>query len=137
MFGRKKQAQVSSGGLPPDTAERMTEFGQVEFSPMDSTLDSGYVWQQLQAPFLAPAQADSDAFITDLAAAVLPEGGWAAYGAHRTIASLLSPETRHPDYDRIRSVALRFLRSNGVSIDHLNDYEQSFWRENDGRLDPW
>lgn len=136
MFGRKNRS-VELGGLPIDTVERMAAFGAFEFSPMDSTLDGGYVWENLQAPYLALAQADPDKFIADLGSHVVPAGGWSAYGAHRTIASLLSPETQHPVYDQILGTALRFLRSEGVSADRLNDYEHRFWRANDGQADPW
>lgn len=116
--------------LPSDTAERMSDFGKFEFDPTTFSRDGSYVWQHLQAPYLTAAQSDPTTFIADLTAAVLPKGGWAAYGAHRTIASLIGPETRHPDYDRLLGAALLFLHSKTVSWHRLNTYEQRFWQQN-------
>lgn len=134
MFGKRKRARQSHR-LPSDTVDRMSQFGQFEFAPMDSSLDGDYVWEQLQAPFL-PHTEDPDRFVTDLASVVLPVGGWSAYGAHRTIASLLSPTTQHPAYDRIRVVALHFLRDEGFGAESLNDYERQFWQRTEGSVYP-
>lgn len=65
---------------------------------------------------------DESAFISSLAEVAVPAGGWAAYGAHKTIASLIGPDVQHPDYDQIRRTALQFLQSEGYDRNHLNDY---------------
>lgn len=120
VWGRKR----TSSGFPADTAERMAEFGQFEFSPMDSNLNSDHAWSHLQSPYLLALQQDPTDFISTLADLVLQSGGWSAYGAHKTIASLVGPGTTDPDYAEIVDSALTFLRSEGISVDHLNDYEQ-------------
>ncbi len=132
MFGRKKQ---QANALPADTVSRMEEFGQFEMNPMDSPLDGLYVWEHLQKPY-QERSGEQGGLISALAAVVVPSGGWAAYGAHRTIASLIGPELSHPDYDEIRRVALRFLRLEGYGPDHLNDYELRFWLDDTGKPYP-
>jgi len=66
---------------------------------------------------------DESAFISSLAEVAVPAGGWAAYGAHKTIASLIGPDVQHP---RLRPDpwhgASVFLQSEGFDRNPLNDY---------------
>ncbi|ODU06302.1 MAG: hypothetical protein ABS81_05085 [Pseudonocardia sp. SCN 72-86] len=114
----------------------MAEFGHFEFSPMDSMLDGSYVWQHLQAPYLEAKNSDEEKFIIDIAAVAVQAGGWAAYGAHRTVASLVGPGTDHPDYIRTVMTALYFLRDEGYGSDRLNDFEQAIWWQVEGDAFP-
>lgn len=135
LFGRRTAPVPPT--LPTDTAERMVMFGQFAFDPSRCNLDGEYVWRHLQSPYLELATADPAEFVSRLAAHVLPIGGWATYGAHRTVANLIGPETGHTDHDRIRDAALRFLRAEAVPYDRLDQYEQNFWDRHGGGPQEW
>lgn len=115
----------------------MDEVGRFECDPQGSGIDANRVWAELQAPLLAFAQADPRRFVTELANVVVPAGGWPAYGAHRTIANLLGGDYKHQAYDAILTVALDFLRANGVPNSRLSGYEWQFWLNTRGCTEPW
>ncbi|MCM2422180.1 hypothetical protein [Streptomyces sp. RKAG293] len=125
----------SSTDFPPDVASRMEQFGRFEFDPTGSGIDASYVWNELQAPFLAFAQSDPDRFAEELAEAVLPAGGFALFGASRTIWSLAGSDCRSPSYDGVRMAALEFFRSNGITTSRISPDDYRFWREH--RDEPW
>src|SRR3954470_11758054 len=89
----------SAGRLPGNVVPRMERFGRFEFDPLNSDLDATVVWSELQAPFLDFAQAEPDRFTSALVAEVLPAGGFALYGAARTVWNLLGSDFRPPAYD--------------------------------------
>jgi len=124
-----------SNRLPADIVAKMETFGQFEFDPAGSQVDPGYVWTQLVAPLLPAAQADSAGFLRELAAAVLPAGGWAVYGGSRLVKELLSGDLDDPSYHAMMSAALDFLRELGVPNLRLNGYEWQFWTEHKGRTE--
>lgn len=123
--------------LPADIVSMMETFGRFEFDPQESGIDAAYVWDSLQAPLLPLTQTDPDAFVTSLAEAVIPVGGWAAYGAARTVMNLLDGKLDHPSYHAILQASLQFLRDNGVPNNRLNGYEWQFWLDHEGRTEPW
>ena len=83
------------------------------------------------------ARADPDAFVTSLAAAVLPVGGWAVYGAAHTGYNLLETGFDHPEFDRLQSASLQFLRERGVPKSRVTGDEWQFWLSHQGKTEPW
>ncbi|MFE6486446.1 hypothetical protein ACFVGN_26425 [Streptomyces sp. NPDC057757] len=124
-----------SSGLPADMASRMERFGRFEFDPANSGIDASYVWSELQAPFVEFAGSDPEGFADELAEAVGPAGGFALFGAARTIWSLVGSDFRSPSYDGVRMAALEYFRSNGVPSSRLSSDDLRFWREQ--RDEPW
>jgi len=114
----------------------MERFGRFEFDPLNSDLDATVVWSELQAPFLDFAQAEPDRFTSALVAEVLPAGGFALYGAARTVWNLLGSDFRHPAYDTVRMAGLEFFRANGVPKNRLTANDWSFWQRHRGE-EPW
>lgn len=121
--------------LPADVVLRMERFGRFEFDPMGTDFDAASIWTDLQAPLLEFAQSDPERFTVLLAEAVLPQGGFALFGASRTIWNLIGSDYRHPAYDTVRMAALEFFRANGVPNSRLAANDLRFWQEN--RDEPW
>ncbi|WP_405933366.1 hypothetical protein [Streptomyces sp. NBC_00827] len=113
----------------------MEEFGRFEFDPTGSTIDASCVWSELQAPLLDFARYDPEEFAAELADSVSPVGGFALFGAARTIWNLVGSDFRSPAYDSVRTAALEFLRSNGVPAGRISAHDMNFWREQ--RNEPW
>lgn len=113
--------------LPSDVVSLMHRFGRHEIDPMNSPREPGSVWRDLVQPLHPAAQADPAAFVTALAERVLPVGGWAVYGAMRTVTELLPSDFRHPARDALFDAALSFLRTRGVPPNMLNGYEWRHW----------
>ncbi|MET9223364.1 hypothetical protein ACIOC1_05935 [Streptomyces sp. NPDC088197] len=115
----------------------MERFGRFEFDATGIEFGADLVWSELQAPFLEFAQSDSDRFTTQLAAAVIPAGGFALFGAARTVWNLLGPDFAHPCYDALRMDALEFFRARGVPGNRLSAGDREFWRLHRGPDEPW
>jgi tetratricopeptide (TPR) repeat protein len=127
--------------LPNDIVRKMERFGQYEFNSQTSGVDPAEMGQLL-GDLYPVASADPDGFMVALAEAVLPVGGWAVYGASRTIWELLSPSAspsirQHPSYNAIMNDALEFLRTKGRSFMMLRPYEQDHWVASGGTRDTW
>ncbi len=90
-------------------------------------------------PMLFPlAQADPEMFLTELAQAVLPVGGWAVYGAEHVARSLLGSSIfQHSSYIALMDASLSFLRASGVPPARLNGYEWNSWVDSGGTIDTW
>ncbi|MFJ3305055.1 hypothetical protein ACIPSA_18410 [Streptomyces sp. NPDC086549] len=121
--------------FPPDVASRMEQFGRFEFDPSEVSIDASRVWSELQAPFLDFARSDPEEFAAELADAVSSAGGFALFGAARTIWNLVGSDFRSPAYDRVRMAALEFLRSHGVPAGRISAHDMRFWQEQ--RDEPW
>ncbi|MFF0204854.1 hypothetical protein [Streptomyces sp. NPDC005017] len=121
--------------LPADVVARMERFGRFEFDPVGTDIDASDVWAELQAPFLPFAQSDPEGFARALADAVLPAGGFALFGAARTVWNLVGSDFGSPAYDAVRMAALEFFRANGVPSGRLSADDWRFWQEN--RSEPW
>lgn len=135
--GRGRQPH---GALPSDIVPLMEMFGCSEFDARGTGVARGVDTSRkgtLEADLYFVAQADPDAFVTALATAILPVGGWAAYGASRLIASLLGHEYSHPASDEIREEALQWLRDNGVPPMKIAEVDWVFWNEHGGKTEPW
>lgn len=116
--------------LPSDIVRRMELYGQFEFSPQDSAPDvPGKINNLIYQPLYSIATADPDRFISELAAAVLPVGGWAVYGGQRCVRDLIAGGSRHPDYFAMVDAAVAFLRSQGYGQMRLAPVELEAWHE--------
>ncbi|MEU5094708.1 hypothetical protein [Streptomyces sp. NPDC020996] len=121
--------------LPGDVVSLMERFGRFEFDPVGTDIDASDVWGELQAPFLPFAQSDPHGFARALADAVLPAGGFALFGAARTVWNLVGSDFSSPAYGAVRMAALEFFRANGVPSNRLSAADWRFWQEN--RSEPW
>lgn len=135
LFGRGPKRPE----LPSDIVSIMERYGRYEFNPQTGAF-SPQLEGQLMGDLYPFASADPDRFLTALADAVLPVGGWAVYGASRLNWELLSssPEGRqHPLYKAILSAALEFLGTQGVSIGMLRGYEREHLLATGGTMNTW
>ena len=125
--------------LPGNIVSIMERYGRHEFNPQTGAF-SLEAEGQLMGDLYPFASGDPDGFLTALAHAVLPVGGWVVYGASRLNWELLSssPEGRqHPLYKAILSAALEFLGTQGVSIGMLRGYEREHLLASGGTMGTW
>lgn len=137
IFGGRQKPHM----LPNDIVSKMERFGQYEFNSQTSGVDPAEMGQLL-GDLYPVASADPDGFMVALAEVVLPVGGWAIYGASRTIWELLSSSNsasirQHSSYKAIMNAALEFLRTKGRSFMMLRPYEQDHWMASGGTRDTW
>lgn len=137
-FFRKRQKQP---GLPDDIIGMMERFGRFEFDPQGNGDDAGIIgqqWAELVFPF---SQANPEGFVADLAAAILPVGGWAVYGASCTLWECFSSNNENirqqPSYNAIMNAAIEFLRANHVPQMMVKPYQWQHWLQNGGTRDTW
>jgi hypothetical protein len=126
LFGNQKKV---TSLLPSDIIRKMELYGKFEF---DSRLVDGAVAAMVgqMLPELYPkATANPDSFISELATAVLPRGGWAVYGGERLVRDLIGSDSRHPDFLKMLDAAILFLRSKDYGPGHIAPYEMDIWRE--------
>lgn len=136
--GRGRQP---GGLLPPDIISLMEKYARSKFdfrgTGVAQGLDTSRI-MMIEANLYPVAQANPDAFVTALATAILPVGGWAAYGAGILVRELLGSEYSHPASDEIRMAGLQWLRDNGVPATlFLAPVDWRFWLEHAGENEPW
>ena len=100
--------------LPPDILRMMERFGRHEINVMESTDDGYEVFQDTQQPLWTFASEDPGGFVRMMADACITAGGWAVYGAERTVLNLVSPTPTSDDWHRLLDASLGFLRANYV-----------------------
>ncbi|WP_329136593.1 hypothetical protein [Streptomyces sp. NBC_00670] len=113
-------AAAEPRGLPARTPSRMEILGRYTAKgPENSSLDAGRIWDVCLRPYLnvSPER---------LAAAVLPVGGWAVYGASRCLRELGVHDEEGQAYGAIWDAGLEFYRTTGVGAEHLsfNDFQR-------------
>lgn len=137
-FFRKRQDQRPDGySLPADIVDCVARFGRYEVDPEGSG-EQGEEQGRMMIDLYSFASAEPERFIADLADAVLPVGGWAVYGASRTVWELVtSPDKQHPAYKAIMDGAIAFLRSNGLPPMRVRGYEWDYWLDSGGTRDTW
>lgn len=123
MFGRKR----SGPSLRPSIAQDLVVYGQFEFDPTNSNTDSSWIYDNLYQPYLDWAKNDPDEFTTQLAAAVLPVGGWAVYGGQRLVVDLITSRYDGTGYRSMQDAALDWLHEQGVSSGQLSGHEFERW----------
>lgn len=127
--------------LPPDITSLLEMYGRSKFdlrgTGVAQGLDNSRIWM-IEADLYPVAQTDPDAFVTALATATLPVGGWAVFGAARLIRELLGHEFSHPASDEIREAGLQWLRDNGVPARlFVAPVDWKFWLDHGGKTEPW
>src|SRR5689334_11281079 len=136
--GRGRQP---GGLLPPDIVSLMEMYGRSKFDFRGTGVAQGLDTSRIlmiEADLYPIAQANPDAVVTALATAILPGGGWAAYGAGILVRELLGSEYSHPASDEIRRAGLQWLRDNGVPATlFLAPVDWRFWLEHAGENEPW
>jgi hypothetical protein len=116
----------------------MDRFGRYEIDPQVSSESSQDLWSATQQPLLGLARSDPARFMSVLAEAVLPHGGFAVYGAEHTMVNLLSdPDRQNPAYVALMDGAIEFLRSNGVPPNRVTGGEWQHWIGRGGTSSTW
>ncbi|MCS0605637.1 hypothetical protein NX794_31205 [Streptomyces sp. LP11] len=107
-------------GLPAETPLRMEILGRHTAKGSDSTLDASPIWTVCLQPYLSVSP-------EELAAVVLPVGGWPVYGASRCLRELGTHDEDGPAYGAIWDAGLEFYHGTGVSSAHLSFDDQQRW----------
>ncbi|MFJ3755426.1 hypothetical protein [Streptomyces sp. NPDC090080] len=115
-----QDAARSAGGMPPETPLRMEILGRHTADISGSTLDTSYIWSVCLQPYLSVSP-------EELAAVVLPVGGWTVYGASRCLRELDMHDENGSAYGAIWDAGLEFYRSTGVSTAHLSFNDHQRW----------
>lgn len=128
LFSRGPSARRS--GLPADIIGRMEFYGRYEFAPHEAPPEAAERVNRLIYQALYPVASENpDTFVSELAAAVLPVGGWSVYGGQRCVRDLIAggaPD--HPGYLAMVEAAMAFLRDSGYGLGHLAPVESEIWR---------
>jgi hypothetical protein len=103
-----------SGRLPSDIVRRMERFGRHEIDPRASREDPVDLFEITQTPLVSLAATDPAGFIRELADACVPTGGFATFGADRTVINLVGVAPPGDDWFRILDSSLAFLWANFV-----------------------
>jgi hypothetical protein len=111
--------------LPADIVEKLDMWGRFRFDPHGADIDVSEIGT-LEHDMWELAQADSDAFVSSIAAAVLPRGGWAVYGGAHMVMSVIGGAPNHPAFDELMAASLEVLIASGAPTVHLNPYELDF-----------
>jgi len=134
LFSRGQQQPA----MPQNIVDIMDFFGRSEFDPQGMSEEEARYKGTIEPMLFSLAQADPEMFLTELAQAVLPVGGWAAYGAEHLARSLLDSSVfQHPSYIALMDASLNFLRTSGVPPTRLNTYEWMHWVASGGTSDTW
>lgn len=132
------RARLRGDGLPADIVDLAIRFGRFDADPQRSDEDPGAIYPEIQAPLLSFVQKDPTGFTAALAAAVLPVGGPAVFGATHLAWDLLVEEHRRgPAYDSLMTASLEFLRASGVPLTRLTGYERDHWFARGGTAASW
>ena len=123
--------------LPPGILLMMERFGRHEINIMESSDDGSDVFQATQQPLWAFASEDPDGFVRALADACVPAGGWAVYGAERTVVNLVNVNPGTADWYRILDASLDFVRANFVPPIRIPPYAWQRFVEAGGTARTW
>lgn len=123
--------------LPQEIVQMMERYGRFDFDAMNAREEGGVIWKETQEPLVPLATEHPDIFVTELARAVLPDGGWAAFGAAHTVWSILGAGYDHPARKEIMDASVAFLRSNGVPPMRVPGSEWKHWIAGGGTVDTW
>lgn len=132
LFSRKRGMR-----LPADIVQTMERFGRHEINPMDSTDDGYAVFQATQQPLVEASRSDPEGLIAALAEACLPHGGWAVYGAERTVVNLIGTSPPGDAWLSLLDASIQFLRSNYVPPMRIPPYAWTRFIELGGNANTW
>ena len=129
LFSRKSKSSL----LPADIVSLMAKYGQAYWNQEYEIFEAGPCDAELQR---MPPDAQR-AWVDALSEAVVPVGGWAVYGAWRTVVKALgSRMDLLPAYRAILDASLEFQRSAGVWEFQLSIDEKIYWQQQHGD-EPW
>lgn len=138
FFRWLKEQSSSKHTLPRDIVSMMERYGRFEYDPQGNGEDAGVIFSQIHSPLRSFAREDPPGFLAALAAAVLPVGGWAVFGAERTMWNLISsPNREDPSYNAIMDASLAFLRTIEGSKGCVTGYEWEHWVDSGGTHENW
>jgi hypothetical protein len=123
--------------LPPNIVPLMERFGRHEINPMNSPEDGYAVFQATQQPLIDAARDTPTEFVDALAHACLPVGGWAVYGADRTVVNLIGMDLTTEAWYQILDASNTFLRENFVPPMRVPAYAWSRFIEQGGSGNTW
>lgn len=130
LFGRSRergQAAAHPTFLPADIVARVEKHGKERYhgdnDPFDPDMWSSDYIHELRAL----SRDEQEKWVSALAAAVLPVGGWAVYGAEELLMSALGPPGHITGHGEIVEAALEFQRAGGVWWNALSPAEQVYW----------
>jgi Protein of unknown function (DUF2510) len=129
----------STGGvkLPSAIVAMMERFGRHEIDTLRSSDDGYELFTATQEPLFAMATNDPAGFVKTLADQCIPVGGWAVYGAERTVVNLISTEPPAPDWPRLLDASLEFLRTNFVPPMRIPPYAWRRFVDTGGTPNSW
>jgi hypothetical protein len=128
LFGKKNKSSL----LPADIVPLMAKYGQARWNLEYDGFKPGPFDEELQK---LPPDAQRS-WVVALSEAVVPVGGWAAYGAEETVMKALGHPVDLPAYRAILDCALDFQRSVGVWESQLSINEKVYWDKQHGD-EPW
>jgi hypothetical protein len=135
---RRRTASGHINQLPSDIVQRMQRYGRHDYDPQKYPDDPGAIWTETQEPLLDFASSDPSGFLDALAQAVLPDGGWAAFGAAHTSWNLLADDKRQgPSYEALMDASVQFLRDSGVPPMRVAGYDWDHWLQKGGTNQDW
>jgi hypothetical protein len=132
LFARRQH-----GLLPSDIVQMMERFGRHEIDVINSTDDPHDLFQQTQQPLIEAASSRPEAFLKALADECVPAGGWAVYGASRTVVNLIGNSPPGDDWLRILDASNEFLRANLVPPVRVPGYAWSRFIQTGGTANTW
>ena len=117
----------NTAALPSDIVQKSKLYGQFEMDSYNADASVAQMAAKL-VPELSPiAGADPDRFISELAAAVTPHGGWAVYGGEKLVKQFFGMSSRNPDFLGMFEAAMAFRRSQGYGPPTPS--EMKLWQE--------
>lgn len=119
----------------PDVVALMERFGRHEIDTRRSSEPN--VWEATQQPFLSWSQSDPAGLIQMLADTCVPVGGWAVYGAERTVVNLVGVSPPGESWLRILDGSTEFLRSNFVPPMRIPPYQWNRFIDLGGTSNTW
>lgn len=130
LFRRRPKSRL---GLVED----MERFGRFEIDVTASTDDGGAVWQATQLPLMSLSQENPEGLVRMLADECIPVGGWAVYGAERTVVNLIGTDPPGPDWPRLLQASMEFLRSHNVPPMRIPNYMWMHFLDTGGTVETW
>lgn len=142
-FFRRRPKQPE---FPANMIDLLESYGRREYYLPEErevlglqTKDIGILLQE-QFYLLAHPGAESDRFLTAVADLVLPDGGWAVYGASTWLSGLgysLEQLQAHPASRALLDAAVAFLQVRRTPPEKVRSYEWFHWLASGGTAETW
>ena len=123
--------------LARDIAVLMERYGRHDIDVTRSADDAADVFAATQQPLLQLALDGPERLVSELSERCAPVGGWAAYGAERTIVNLIGVPTPSAAWLRLLDASMAFLRENDVPPMRVPPYMWSHFLHTGGSANTW